>query len=584
MKVNRDLLDPEFESYRLSQDTIPIYKVDLDAEVEELKLKEYTLEHMRAFGMYNYLHLDPWYEDSVLFVDCKGRVLSLTVILDTALGKPREVWSIPTGASQCGDGVRGGDGVCVSLSLTSATWAALSDGRGALCLLRTGKRGDGAHMKWELMFSADLGPPFTILHSVSHVQDKVHTLEVLLLRVQTDPEESKGSGYSVFLEWITVANTAQQGQEKKYEVKKRRVLKGKCVPEYAAVRPQGKGLMLASQEPFICTHVDGCPVEQPDPEPMEEEQTERVYFWQQTAETITVCVGMPEGVSREEVDFRLAPSSIRVGVLGPSPLVILEGQLYQPVDPEASTWMLKDDKSLEVRLQKASEGAMWPELVMGDRRGEYVINSQQAALIHQRLSHLTSEHLSVNPEKDKLLNYNSSELEDCDLFPGDGFSITHFDESLKPTQVMNLGSSQYLFTVAVNPSEMPCLCIRYDVDAIVLQPHPEEPENTWEHIATFNALGYVQASKRDKKFVSCPPDFSYAVLCECVCRTFVYRQPSPLETVLFNRKRGRQIEKVAKQHLASLDSDQTILGFRATNQRVFILTRSSIFILKINNH
>lgn len=51
--------------------------------VEEVKLKDndYTLEHMRAFGMYNYLHLDPWYEDSVLFVDCKGRVLSLTVTL-----------------------------------------------------------------------------------------------------------------------------------------------------------------------------------------------------------------------------------------------------------------------------------------------------------------------------------------------------------------------------------------------------------------------------------------------------------------------------------------------------------------------
>lgn len=31
LKVNRDLLDPEFESYRLSQDSIPIYKVQLDA-------------------------------------------------------------------------------------------------------------------------------------------------------------------------------------------------------------------------------------------------------------------------------------------------------------------------------------------------------------------------------------------------------------------------------------------------------------------------------------------------------------------------------------------------------------------------
>lgn len=51
------------------------------ADVEELQLNEYTLEHVRAFGMYNHLHLDPWYEDSVLFVDGRGRVLSFTVIL-----------------------------------------------------------------------------------------------------------------------------------------------------------------------------------------------------------------------------------------------------------------------------------------------------------------------------------------------------------------------------------------------------------------------------------------------------------------------------------------------------------------------
>lgn len=56
-------------------------------------------------------------------------------------------------------------------------------------------------------------------------------------------------------------------------MKKRRVLKGKSVPEYAAVEPQGKGLMVASEKPFVCTHVDGCPLEQPEPEPMEMEKT-----------------------------------------------------------------------------------------------------------------------------------------------------------------------------------------------------------------------------------------------------------------------------------------------------------------------
>lgn len=47
--------------------------------------------------------------------------------------------------------------------------------------------------------------------------------------------------------------------------------------------------------------------------------------------------------------------------------------------------------SLEVTLQKRSEGPMWSELVIGDRRGEYVMSDEQAALIHERLTHLTSE-------------------------------------------------------------------------------------------------------------------------------------------------------------------------------------------------
>lgn len=60
------------------------------------------------------------------------------------------------------------------------------------------------------------------------------------------------------------------GQEKTYEVKKRRFLRGRSLPEYAALEPQGKGLMLASKKPFVFTDTDGRPVEQPEPEPMEE--------------------------------------------------------------------------------------------------------------------------------------------------------------------------------------------------------------------------------------------------------------------------------------------------------------------------
>lgn len=67
-----------------------------------------------------------------------------------------------------------------------------------------------------------------------------------------------------------------------------------------------------------------------------------IYFWQQTAEDITVCVRMPEGVTKEEVQFRLMADNIRLGVQGFPPL--LEGQLFASVDPEASAWIIKNDK------------------------------------------------------------------------------------------------------------------------------------------------------------------------------------------------------------------------------------------------
>ena len=95
--------------------------------------------------------------------------------------------------------------------------------------------------------------------------------------------------------------------------------------------------------------------------------------------------------------------------------------------------------------------------------------------------------------------------------------------------------------------------------------------------------GYVQASKRDKKFSTCAPDFSYAALGECVRRAYIYRQPAPGATALFNRKQGRPVGRVAQQQVAGLDPSAPVLGFRASNQRLFVLTEKNLLVLKVNN-
>lgn len=58
---------------------------------------------------------------------------------------------------------------------------------------------------------------------------------------------------------------------------------------------------------------------------------------------------------------------------------------------------------------------------------------------------------------------------------------------------VNLGSNQYLFSVVVDPKEMPGFCLRHDVDALLWQPHSRSQRDLWEHIATFNALGMQRA-------------------------------------------------------------------------------------------
>nr|XP_006978765.1 nudC domain-containing protein 1 isoform X2 [Peromyscus maniculatus bairdii] len=571
LRVKRPLLDPRFEGYKLSLEPLPCYQLELDAAVAEVKLRDdqYTLEHMHAFGMYNYLHCDAWYQDSVYYIDNLGRIMNLTVMLDTALGKPREVFRLPT------DLTTYDNRLCASIHFTSPTWVTLSDGTGRLYVIGTGNRGNSPE-KWEIMFNEELGNPFIIIHSISLLEGEEHSVAMLLLRIEKEELDMKGSGFYVSLEWVTVSKKKEDS--KKYEITKRRVLRGKSVPHYAAIEPNGNGVMIVSYKSFKFISVD-----QDLEESMDEDRSEKIkeplYYWQQTEDDLTVTVRLPENCAKEDIQIQFLPDNINIML---KEIQVLEGKLYSSIDHESSTWTIKENDSLEISLIKKNESLTWPELVVGDKQGELVRDPAQCAAIAERLMHLTSDELNPNPDKEKP-PCNAQELEECDIFFEESSSLCRFDgNTLKTTHVVNLGSNQYLFSVTVDPKEMPCFCLRHDVDALLWQPHCSKQDDMWEHIATFNALGYVQASKRDKKFFACSPDYSYAALCECLRRVFIYRQPTPMSTVLYNRKEGRHVGQVAKQQVASLETNDPILGFQATNERLFVLTTRNLFLIKVN--
>lgn len=120
----------------------------------------------------------------------------------------------------------------------------------------------------------------------------------------------------------------------------------------------------------------------------------------------------------------------------------------------------------------------------------------------------------------------------------------------------------------------PLISIKHDIDALVFNTS-SSPDGSisFDHMGTFNALGYVQASKREKKFITCSSDCLYAALCHSSRHIFVYCQPS---------EKGKG--QTALQYVHTLSKTETILGMQLSNEKlVYVLFESELVVLKLHH-
>ena len=149
---------------------------------------------------------------------------------------------------------------------------------------------------------------------------------------------------------------------------------------------------------------------------------------------------------------------------------------------------------------------------------------------------------------------------------------------------MNTSSNQWLFNTLLSSDKLPAMCLRHDVDGFIWQPEIPEakssefpkadnssPRVSWQHVGTFNAFGYVQASKQQRKFSTCAPNLSFVAVADCARHLYVYHRPKPVATSLHNRKTGQKVAAIARQQVVSLESTDEILGLRANDTHIFVL-------------
>lgn len=129
---------------------------------------------------------------------------------------------------------------------------------------------------------------------------------------------------------------------------------------------------------------------------------------------------------------------------------------------------------------------------------------------------------------------------------------------------MNISGHRWLFSFPASKNSTPLICLRHDVDGILWQPHL----TNWNHVSTFDAFGYVHASKKDCKFTSCSPNLNYAFITDCSSHVYIYESD---RTNLHKHK----------QYIVRLEDCNRIMGCHATNKYLHILSEKTLYIIDL---
>ncbi|XP_076449629.1 nudC domain-containing protein 1-like [Babylonia areolata] len=604
LKPRKELINPNFDGYKLSLEPLPTYQQELEKAVDVCTLTQdqLTSHHAKLFAAPNHLTADLWAENSVYVVDSSWTLRHIFLHESNKVDSGCRVFDIPQAAEFRQVAGR----LNVSLRFAGPQVAVLADGAGRLFLLDTGDRSRKSGQWKVLVKEGEVlgeGVVFSVVDAACYTgEDKQDCVDCLLASVETGGQDSPQRPHPLtVLTWLTLTADSKGS----WTVSRTRRLEGTRPFDYASLERAGGGAVtIASNRPYVLVSDSVKEVSSPldgaasagggDWEMVGREPQHPLYTWSQTTEDVTVQLTLPADTAKPDVYVSLGSDCLDIGVK--NSVTLLRGSLRDRIDVAASTWTVEGQK-LELSLTKETEG-MWDILVPGDTRGEMTLDEATIAAIHDRLKHLTSDKWNPDPDGDNK-PYNTQQLEACDAVDDDEcIYLMRIDGETHSISHQATISYTLLFTVGLEADKPPALCLRHDVDGLVWQPdrlsNLQGPgsaaggtagvsgSNPWRHAGTLDAFGYVQASKTQRRFSACAPDFSLAAIADCKRHVYLYRQRAPVATPLRNRKTSRDVSSVAKQHVVVIDPPEGVVGLYVSNDHVFVATPLRVYAVAVS--
>ncbi|XP_049542982.1 nudC domain-containing protein 1 [Anopheles darlingi] len=597
LRPDPQLLKPNYGGFKLSLDTVPVLRTELPPAQRPHRVRpnahrQYSYLHARLFGLQNHLVRDPWASADgacLYYVDVSGTVQR--VQYRPSAGRlspscPVYRFTLPSTTATTDTS----DPYNVSLVFASERLCLLADGHGTISVLQTGDRNTTtATTPWvaESVRSADPGEDANrLLPAAGSVlldarliqppdgsgqQQLLHCIALQVDQLPAKPSETVLHWFTLELESGPAGGGGGGGGC--WTVRSSCQLRSAGYPRYCTLDHDCTGLLVASDKPFTFTEDTEYPITEPDrseepangPEPAMMLDGSAGLSWSQTMVDIRICCSKQDGTS-----WQLATGETAFQLTANGKLVLTGTQLFAATSGTPSTH--ETDTTLELVLEKAEKETVWPRLYEGGPE-ETIVAGPDADL-------------PPAPDLEAM-------LEECDY--GDGgegseeqyFTLERLDRRLhRVTDRASLGSQPPLFAMRLQPAAPAAIVVRHHVDACVWQPATEATgtdTGAWNlrHEGTLHTFGYVQASKRQQKYLAASPDLGYATICESERMVSIYRlNYGGGGGAVLRRRHGPQVS-VGQQHLIFLEDTTEILGVCCESEAIVLLLEDALVTLQL---
>ncbi|KAL5108896.1 NudC domain-containing protein 1 [Taenia crassiceps] len=283
----------------------------------------------------------------------------------------------------------------------------------------------------------------------------------------------------------------------------------------------------------------------------------------------------------DDRDANLVFHRLKVGVhTEGGDLQLCDARLFAPIRDGDTMWTYdRETNSIDVTIVKAEAGT-WPRLFADlDEERRLGVRYDEGSL-PAAITDAPGEMMQSCFNVEQLEDVDMVHEEDED----DGVMQRIDGESLKVVIRAEMVGHQMLYIAPTrvgsdglsSPSRL--LCTRYDVDGLLWALQPHDTKHPWAHVATLQAFGYVLASKQNRRFIASPPlnlidlpiTVPFVAVADITRHLYVYWQPVRNSlTELRHRKSdevsgsGSGVVHVAWQQVISLPDTEKIIGFAA---------------------